>query len=337
MPKFNTEDYWKALILYGLNQATYKIALGKTLLVLCNKGYTQVSWDELSKEFLQQYIQRLKHEGSMPQQSNPARLTRMEHIVNTYQLGQVSHEHAIADVGATAFGDVIHRFHNLNNDDTFQEMFYRYEFGKNLELKDELHSIANTHQPELEEELDARWDLLEGAFLIRHENYNLANDLRNTYLLKGYSRKNLTNNIPFLQGYQGNTCFYCGESIMSSDIHVDHVLPRQVIQNDDIWNLVLSHSFCNEQKSDKLVGEHIIKKLIARNENIIGSNHPWKNKIKEDLGRSPEERNSTLRCHYDRVRQILGPYYWGGVPSYNPGNDSFYGRLITVLNNGEIT
>jgi len=28
---FSTEDYWKALILYGLNQATYKIALGKTL------------------------------------------------------------------------------------------------------------------------------------------------------------------------------------------------------------------------------------------------------------------------------------------------------------------
>jgi hypothetical protein len=52
MIKFETKDYWKALILYGLNQATYKIALGKTLLNLCDQGYTDVPWDVFSKEFL---------------------------------------------------------------------------------------------------------------------------------------------------------------------------------------------------------------------------------------------------------------------------------------------
>ena len=28
---YSNRDYWKAIILYGLNNATYKIALGKTL------------------------------------------------------------------------------------------------------------------------------------------------------------------------------------------------------------------------------------------------------------------------------------------------------------------
>jgi hypothetical protein len=336
MTKFETKDYWKALILYGLNQATYKIALGKTLFKLCDQGYTDVSWDVLSKEFLQQYIHRLSANEAMPQQSIPARRTRMEQIVSAVKSDKLSFDGAISVVGETAFGDVIRRFHNLGRDEAFQGMFYRFDFGKSLTLTDELHKIARTSRNELEDELDARWGLLEGAFCIRQGNYDLANDLRLIYLESGYDRKNLTTNIPFLQGYQGNICFYCGEEIPTTDIHIDHVLPRQVIKHDEIWNLVLSHSLCNEQKSDKLVGEHFIVKLIARNENIIGSNHPWKRKIIMALGQTPRERASALSSHYDRVRSILGPYYWGGIPSYNPASDPFYRRLITVLNNGVI-
>ena len=50
---------------------------------------------------------------------------------------------------------------------------------------------------------------------------------RDIYLLKGHERKNLTTNIPFLSGYQGNICFYCGEPMTT--VHVDHVLARQVL------------------------------------------------------------------------------------------------------------
>jgi hypothetical protein len=40
MSDFSAEDYWRAIILYGLNQATYKIALGKSLIALCEKEKT---------------------------------------------------------------------------------------------------------------------------------------------------------------------------------------------------------------------------------------------------------------------------------------------------------
>ena len=49
---------------------------------------------------------------------------------------------------------------------------------------------------------------------------------------------------------------------------------------DNLYNmmkyedLVLSHRLCNLHKSDSLVGKHYLQKLLARNENIIGSNHP---------------------------------------------------------------
>ncbi len=146
-------------------------------------------------------------------------------------------------------------------------------------------------------------------------------------------RRQLTTNIPFLSGYQGNVCFYCGESL-SNDIHVDHVLPRQVVQHDDIWNLVLAHKDCNLLKSDKLVGPHFIAKLIARNENIMGSNHPWKQHLVASLGTTKSKRASSLKQHYENVKLVLGSYYWGGTSYYNPETDPFYKRLITVLNNG---
>jgi hypothetical protein len=153
------------------------------------------------------------------------------------------------------------------------------------------------------------------------------------YIENGTSRKTLTENIPFLQAYQGNSCFYCGESIPSNNEHVDHVLPRQVVEHDHIWNLVLAHEYCNLQKSDRVVGDHYIKKLIARNENIMGSNHPMKKDIENELGATPKKRSDTIKFHYDRVSKILNHNYWGGDSGYSPSNDPFYSKLITVLNN----
>ena len=77
-----------------------------------------------------------------------------------------------------------------------------------------------------------------------------------------------------------------------------------------------------------------IDKLIKRNENIMGSNHPWKSKIQTDLGNTLKKRRSNLRKHYERVKRARGASYWGGSKNYNPETDPFYRRLITKLNGG---
>ena len=74
--RFANVDYWKAIILYGLNQATYKIALGKTLLELAQNNKNEVDWHLLSKVYFDNYLNRLET-ASRPQQSNPARKTVM--------------------------------------------------------------------------------------------------------------------------------------------------------------------------------------------------------------------------------------------------------------------
>ena len=327
---FSNTDYWQAIVLYGLNAATYKMALASVLLQSARNGGTELDWGELSERYLQEYLKRLKTDPQ-PQQSNPSRLTKMERIVADIKTGKDSFDTAVVRVADEAFSDVIPRFHTIGRDSEFaKDTFYTTEFGRRLRLTDKLLSLSEIDQ--LDAEVSARWSLLEGAFVINQSNYALANSIRDIYLADGYERKSLAPTVPFLEGYQGNVCFYCGEPL-DGDIHVDHVLPRQVLNHDEIWNLVLSHSHCNMLKSDRLVGDHFIRKLIARNENIMGSNHPWKAKIASALGATPRARAKTLQYHYDNVKLALGSNFWGGTEGYNPATDPFYRRLITELNN----
>ena len=331
---FTDSDYWRGIILYGLNAATYKIALGKTLIDLSQQGLNTVSWDQLSEQFLKEYLKRLSSDKTMPQQSNPNRWTVMERIVKNYQLDKLSFPEAIDEVGRKAFGDVIPRFQTIGTDTrVVKDMFYEFYPGQKLILTDELHRIVEREKDSLLSELDARWSLLEGAFSLKRGQFELQNDILDIYLKNGHERTNLTGNIPFLKGYQGNTCFYCGESIQAGDVHVDHVLPRTILNHDEVWNLVLSHSTCNLNKEDFVVGPHYFEKLEMRNENIMGSNHPWKQKISASLGLTPSARKASLRRHYENVKTALNNNYWGGHPSYNPATDPFFKRLITVINN----
>ncbi|GAB3724065.1 hypothetical protein GCM10027594_05170 [Hymenobacter agri] len=336
MDTFTDEEYWGAIVLYGLNSATYKMALGKTLLDLGKQGLVEVPWDVLARVYLDNYTARLTGPTALPQQGNPTRLTIMERIVRRYQQGTLEYSQAITEVAATAFSDVIPRFQTIgNNKELARGKFYEFSQGKSLTLTDGLLTLTQSAQlSEFRNQLNSRWNLLEGAFQMTRDHSQLSNDVRDIYLVNGYQRTSLTANIPFLEGYQGNACFYCAEPIPEGDVHVDHVLPRQVLLHDEIWNLVLAHSYCNTSKSDKLVGEHYLTKLIQRNENIMGSNHPWKARMERDLGSTGIQRAKKLRWHYENVRKAMGPNYWGGIATYNPSTDPFFRKFITVLNNG---
>ena len=334
MTHFSTKDWWKAIILYGRNQATYKIALGRVLAGAVKNGtHSELSWLDLSTRFFDEYSTRLAS-NPMPQQLTPGRITTMERIHLAHSTGALNRDEAIQQVSLNAFDDVIPRFHTLVGSHHQVPAFYETQFGKRLVLTDALFTALNANLPEVDSELEARWSLLEGAFSIKQSQsqYLLANDIRSTYLESGYERKPLTKNRPFLQGYQGNTCFYCGDPL-SEDVHVDHVLPREVVCHDELWNLVLAHGFCNGAKFDHVVGPHFIQKLIQRNENIMGSNHPWKQRIVEQLGTNSVARRKATEDQYENVKKVKGTDYWGGSPGYNPASDPFYSRLITVLNN----
>ncbi len=61
---------WRAIVLYGLNTATYKIALGRSLEHLARAGRDRVTMPELAEVFFDLYAERLQN-GGRPQLSHP--------------------------------------------------------------------------------------------------------------------------------------------------------------------------------------------------------------------------------------------------------------------------
>lgn len=321
------KDFWRAIILYGLNQATYKIALGKTLIQFCQQEKGKVSMSELAEEFFQLYSKRL--ENGKPQLFQPKRRTAMEKIIDLYHLGKIDRFEAINKVEKEAFHDVIPRFHTVYNQQLPVKFYEKTKTG--LVLTDHLFKIFDSGDSVVfEDELESRWGLLEAAFEIKQKNSKLINDIRKIYLVNGYERTDITKNRPVLNGYQNDVCFYCGEIITEDDIHVDHVIPRQFIQHDEVWNLVLAHGFCNEQKSDFLPSIIYIEKLIKRNEYFIESNHPIKQKLISQLGNTPKKRRETMLRIYEDAKTVLG-VTWEGIRGYHPQTDPFYRTFVRFL------
>jgi hypothetical protein len=170
---FSNEDIWKGIILFGLNTATYKMALAKSLLDFSRLGKLTVEWHELSESFLGQYIERLEN-SSMPQQGNPNRLTVMERVVKELQLGALSRSEAIDRVSEKGLENVVPRFQTIGRNTEVRDYFYTIDYGKRITIKDTLLNFSDHQLETLEQEYMARWSLLEGAFTINQENFELV-------------------------------------------------------------------------------------------------------------------------------------------------------------------
>ena len=329
MDIFTERDYWRTLILYGNQVATYKIALGKVILNTAMQQQDVITKEELAVKFLNEYIQRL--ENGLPQLNLPHRQTVMEKAVGLLKVKPEQYDQVIQFVKDNAFNDVIPRFHTFNKEHVGMD-FYKFENEKMIITDNTFRLLEKSSDITLLDELDSRWSLLEASFQIKRENAMLTNDaldIRLEYLSKGYPRKDITNTIPVLNGYQNGVCFYCGETLDSSKIHVDHVLPRSVLEHDEIWNLVLAHEFCNEQKSDLLPPKIYIDKLIERNEYFIQSRHPITTELINHLGNTFDKRKKFILKAYEDCKIVKGyKYTWDGIRGYNPGTDEFYKTLI---------
>lgn len=324
---FSVSDLWRAIVLYGLNTATYKMALGKCLADLVREGRSQIAIDDLADRFFRLYTERL--ENGKPQLVTPGRQSVMEQVVELDNLGQISKDEVIRRVKTQPFSEVIPRFHTVYRE-VVPVKFYEVEHDQ-LTITDEAFVLFSDNAgQDLIDELSSRWSLLEAAFEMRRDDSVLGNDIRRFYLERGYKRSNIANLAPVLNGYQNGICFYCGEVMRDSDIHVDHVIPRQLIMHDEVWNLVLAHGFCNEQKSDALPSLYYVEKLIQRNESLIMSNHPLKKQLIATLGKGPSVRKQYVLRVYEDARTVLR-YTWEGIRGYNPATDPFYKSFVRSI------
>jgi CRISPR/Cas system Type II protein with McrA/HNH and RuvC-like nuclease domain len=109
-------------------------------------------------------------------------------------------------------------------------------------------------------------------------------------------------------GYQSDTCFYCGKEIHKLS-EVDHMIPHKVVGHDEIWNLVLAHEFCNQEKSDKMPSRKFVERLILRNEDVMHSDLPLKEHLKLVAGDTSKKRQMQIENSYRKgLKFNLGTY-----------------------------
>ncbi len=314
------EDYWRGIILFGRNVASYKFALAQSLLELAPRGKSSIALKELAEPFARHTLEHLRLCDRQSQQTNTP--YPFLEACRRYNRSEMSYEELIAITAKEGFKVVLDKFHNVNQAETPVRFFSSERRGtKAIALTDELFRILEGNQAlNLPAEVEARWRLVETAWELKVSR-NLIGvdydaDLELLFVQRPMSRTNITSCRSALNGYQKGKCFYCfGDiSIVSGAVDltdVDHFFPR-VLRSyniahpiDGIWNLVLACTSCNRGvggKFERLPQLRFLERLNTRNEFLIDSEHPIAQTLKQQTGHSEPKRRSFLTSNYNAAK-----------------------------------
>ena len=158
--------------MFGKNSASYKFALGKSLLSLAQEGRTRLTLDELAVPFSRHICDHLKT-GKKQGTSNSSKFLE---ICRQFNAGEITLKQLQKGTAQYGFQDVIDKFHNLNAEKSDQAQFYVDErnSGGGIQLTDSIHQLAHSPQlKNLESEIESRWNLVEHAWSLGISQKNL--------------------------------------------------------------------------------------------------------------------------------------------------------------------
>lgn len=305
------ESYWRSVILFGRNVASYKFALAKSLLEIAPTGKTTISLEELSVPFSRNLCEHLIN---APKQTT-SNTSQFLDTCKKYNLGTISQTELIETTEKLGFNNVIDAFHIVNGN-ALPVKFYEKDYNSNKKriiLTDDLFSLQETPFFEnFTNEAESRWQLVETAWELGVSknlltvNYDSEKQL--FFINDKFKRKDVTSARSALNGYQKGKCFYCFGDISVSTFDdefcdVDHFFPHTLqplipnINLDGVWNLVLACPHCNRGTNGKFAKVPSIKyleRLEKRNNFLIGSHHPLRETLIKQTGISSSDRHKFL-------------------------------------------
>jgi hypothetical protein len=310
------ESQWRALILFGKNSATYKFAFAKSLLGLIEEQKSKISLADLAIPFADSIVTHLK---SNDKQGNSSSSKFLEACRN-YISGTISKEQLYSLTEKYGFVNVVDAFQNINGG-TIPDKFYEKDYKegkKDIIVTDNLLKIKELFQyRNLEQEVEARWNLVETAWNLQI-NPNLLevkyDEEKSLFFIESNAmrRIDVTSVRDSLNGYQTGKCFYSFQdiSINKNDINtcaVDHFLPhvnkiehsKLGVNINGVWNLVLSDSAINLDKKARIPEKKFLERLFNRNEFYIESKHPLAETIINQTGQTKELRRRFLEENYN--------------------------------------
>ena len=305
-PEINPIDYWRAIVLYGANTATYKFALAQALLQNAQAGASTVNLDDVALPFQRAMIQHLKSGNKQITQSRSKFLKGCEAHIRD----EISESQLIGITRREGFKYVLDKFHNLRGHSDLPPFFIK-EKGQ-LVLTDNMLSLSDSgffQGKPLWQECDERWKLVEKSWSFKMSPKNLmilpGHDLDFLDLELLGERVPLVSTRPALNGYQKGFCFYSFRSLSTAEqsldlADVDHFFPLSLQVHapfcnlNGVWNLVLADASLNRSKSRTIPPVKYVKRLFERNEYLIKSHDPLREIIISQTGKDERSRATFL-------------------------------------------
>lgn len=310
------EDYWRGIILFGRNVASYKFALAKSLLELKPASGSLVKINDLAPVYARHISEHLKKSDKQCTSSSSKFLDECRR----FNSGEANENELTEAAIRYGFNNVIDAFHVVGRNEVPSRFYIDERLNnKGIRITENFSELLSRYQADnLPDEAEARWSLVETAWELGVSRslvsigYDEANQL---FYAQDYNlrRKSVTGSRGALSGYQKGKCFYCFSNISienEGDIEypdVDHFFPHSLKQQgfssivDGIWNLVLSCQNCNRGPKGKFASVPSLKllaRLHRRNEFLISSHHPLRETLIMQTGGSEQTRISFLNTFH---------------------------------------
>lgn len=310
------ENYWRSIILFGRNVASYKFALAKALHDLKASNNDLITLDELAKPYVKHLLEHLKN--------NPKQITSKSSTFisacQQYNQNQITYDQLIAIAVKYGFQNVIDAFHNVHSKEIGERFFIdERKTSGGIRITDNLYKLDEAKSfGDLNLETEARWRLVETGWElgVSHQLIGIHYDKETEeFFTKNNERRvDVTSSRDSLNGYQKGRCFYCFDTISIEPkdenlADVDHFFPWKVKEHvsniNGVWNLVLSCQECNRGtngKFEKLPTTELLSRLHKRNEYLINSHLPLRETLINQTGRNEQERHSFLQLQYNAAK-----------------------------------
>ena len=313
------ENYWRAVILFGRNVASYKFALAHSLLDLHARPNDLITLEQLAVPFSKHLCEHLEHS---PKQIT-SRSSKFIEACVAHNQQQIDDDTLIGMTVKLGFNNVIDAFHYVNGGDISNRFFLdERKQSKGIRLTDNFYKLTEgTQFQNFKHETEARWKLVEQGWRMGVSR-NLITvqydaELKTLFTSDKERRVDITSCRDSLNGYQKGRCFYCFDEISvekgSENLaDVDHFLPwtaRDSFSNvNGVWNLVLACKECNRGENGKFAqvpSVELLRRLHKRNEYFINSHLPLRETMIQQTGKNEQQRSSFLQSQYNSAKQLL--------------------------------
>jgi hypothetical protein len=160
-------SYWRAIILFGANSATYKFALAQALLDVSENEHDRISLSDLAVPYSQHLPRHLKLED----RQGTAPTSSFLDACRAFNANRIHESELIDTTVDLDFNNVLDAFHFVSGDDVAPDFFHVDDTGDHLVLTDDLFRLREQAQSaNLLHEDEARWRLVETAVEHGHQS-----------------------------------------------------------------------------------------------------------------------------------------------------------------------